>query len=204
MFKKIFSAFSVLVGKIHWKQRRAITETQKEQIMEMLKENYYVICTRRSNHLSTYAIAIGHFFLTGKFGRYGHVLLNLEDDVSSEDDFRLVEAVGVGTKFSTFDEVFGDVDGVCLLKPKAMTIDEWTGLLDVAKSQEGKPYDTLFDMKNDQALSCVELVRLILKASPHYNVDFANFEAMVNKRLNLTPQMFRDCSDFEPVLEIRR
>lgn len=202
MFKQIFSAISVLIGKIHWKQRKPLSAVEKQQIMDLLKTDYYIICTRRSNHLSTYAISLGHFLMTGKFGRYGHVLLNFEDTVSSVDDFRLIEAVGVGTKFSTFEEVFGDIDGVCLMKPIAMTIDEWTGLLDTAKNQVGKPYDTLFDLKTDSALSCVELVRNILKTSPNYETDFAAFEQMVKRSMNLTPQMFRDCSDFEPVLEI--
>jgi hypothetical protein len=203
MFNKLFSAIANWIGTVQWQQRHGLTDVEKQQVMEMLKKDYYVIMTRNSNHLATYAISIANFFICGKFGYYGHVLLNLEDQVQGVQDFRLAEAIGVGTKFSTFDQVFGDIDGVCLMKPRSMTIDEWTGLLDKAKSEMGKPYDTLFDIKNDQALSCVELTRDVLMAEPNYKTDFANFEALVASSKNLTPQMFRDCIDFEPVLEIK-
>jgi hypothetical protein len=130
--------------------------------------------------------------------------MNLEDEVKDPNDFRLIEAVGTGTRFATFEDVFGDPDAVLLLKPKSMTTDEWTGLLDAGKTYLGRPYDTLFDLKNDKALSCVELVRDILKAVPDYYLDFACFEDMLKAYTNLTPDMFAMCPDFEPVYKVAR
>lgn len=204
MFRKLFSVIAKWIGTVRWAQRAKLTEVEKQQIMDMVTKDYYIICTHSSNHLSTYAIAISDFFLRGKFSYYSHVLLNLEDQVTAASDFRFVEAIGSGVEYSTFDQVFGDIDGVCLMKPKSMKVEEWTTVLDKAKTEVGKPYDTLFDYKNDQALSCVELVRNSLMATSNYHTDFMNFEAMISKTANLTPQMFRDCADFEPVLEIKR
>jgi hypothetical protein len=76
--------------------------------------------------------------------------------------------------------------------------------MDKAMTEIGKPYDSLFDLKNDNALSCVELGRTALMAEPNYYTNFANFEEMIRKRKNLTPQMFYECPDFEVVYEIRK
>ena len=203
-FGWLINGFSTLVGKINWKQRHPITAEDRQMIMEMLKHDYYIITTRHSNHLSLYAISLAGFIGTGKWSTYGHVCMNMENTVETKDDFRLVEAVGVGSKYSTFDEVFDECDGVALLKPKSMQAEHWTSVLDKAKTEVGKPYDTLFDLANDKAVSCVELVRDALQGEPDYATDFANFDKMIAKINNLTPQMFRDCSDFEVVYEVRR
>jgi uncharacterized protein YycO len=129
--------------------------------------------------------------------------MNLEDEVNSDNDFRLIEATGSGTHYSPFDLVFR-VHGVVLLKPKNMSAEHWTKVMDKANSELGKPYDSLFDLRNDQRLSCVELVRSALMAEPDYEKNFANFEAMIKSRKNLTPQMFYECEDFEIVYEVRR
>lgn len=192
------------IGKVSWKQTSQINAEDKAALMEILKRDYYIIATRRRNYLSCWAIAISNFFLTGKFGFYSHVLMNLEDEVNSPDDFRLVEATGTGTHYSTFDEVFNGVDSVCLLSPKGMSIEEWTQAMDKVKTLIGKPYDRLYDLSNENALSCVELVRSALKANPDYSVKFLNFESEIIKRKNLTPQMFVDCKDFQKNFEVKR
>lgn len=203
-FGWLINAIATLIGKINWKQTHPITELDKSTIMALLARNYYIIATRHSNHLSTYAISLAGFCATGKFSTYGHVCMNLEGDNPGVEDFRLVEAIGTGSKYSTFDEVFGDCDGVALLKPVAMSAEEWTAVLDKAKTEVGKPYDTLFDLADDTKVSCVELVRDALEGEPNYHQDFTNFEQMISKINNLTPQMFRDCPDFEVVYEVKR
>ena len=201
--KKILSKFVDFIGKIEWPSSNFITIDEQEKIKEMLKPNYYIILTRRSNHLSTFFISLAHFFLRLKFGHYAHVLMNLEDEVNTSEDFRLIEALGTGVQYSTFDKVF-DVHSVALLKPKSMSVERWTAVLDAANNQLGKPYDTLFDLTTDTNVSCVEMVRNALMADPDYYVNFAEFERMINKTKNLTPQMFYECKDFEVVYEIRR
>lgn len=203
-FGWLVNCCSTIIGKINWKQKHPLSQEDKDKISAMLEKDYYIITTRHSNHLSLYAISLAGWLGTGKWSAYGHVCMNLEDQVETNDDFRIVEAVGEGSKYSTFGEVFGDADGVCLLKPRTMTIDHWTEVLDKAKTEVGKPYDTLFDLANDKAVSCVELVRDALQGEPHYKEDFPEFEKMISKINNLTPQMFRDCPDFEVVYEIRK
>lgn len=191
------------VGKVHWKGRNFLTEDDKKLLRDSLKPNYYIILTRRRNHLSTFFTGLANYLLQGKWGFWSHALMNAEDEVKSVDDFRLVEAVGVGVKYTPFDEVF-DVNSVVLLKPKNMSDEYWTDIMDRLKEQIGKKYDTLFDIASDKELSCVELVRVALMAEPNYAENFANFEAMIVKNKNLTPQMFYDCPDFEHYLEIYR
>ena len=204
MFNELKTTIAGWIGKVQWKQKSGIRSTDLETISSMLKPNYYIILTRRSNHLSTYFISLANLLLTGKWGFYSHVLMNLEDEVKSEDDFRLIEATGTGVHYSTFNEVFVGINAVALLKPKSMTPLEWTKVMDKAMTELGKPYDSLFDLKNDQALSCVELVRAALMATDNYSTNFANFEADIAKSKNLAPEMFRTCADFEVVYEIRR
>ncbi len=198
------------LGKIHWSTKTHISYEDQEKIRDMLVGNYFVILSHRKNHLSTYMVCLANFVLTFKWGYWSHALMNLEDKVADKSDFRivgmtdraLIESTGNGVHYTPFDQVF-DAHGIALLKPKTMTLEKWTGVLDKAKAQLGKPYDTLFDLTNDQALSCVELVRVVLQAEPNYETDFANFEAMIKKSKNLSPQMFADCEDFEIVFEAR-
>lgn len=183
----------------NWKRRYYLSNESKHIIREKLTSDYYLIVTRKSNFISTYLIVLAHFLLTGRRGFYSHILMNVENDVHSDSDFMLVEAITTGVKYSTFNEVFNQVDAVGLIKPKHLTIDEWTVILDKARLQVGKPYDTLFDLRNDKALSCVELIRVALQNEPNYERNFSNFERMIKKYGNLTPQMFVECQDFEVV-----
>lgn len=203
LIQKIENAIVTLIGKIHWKEKNLITAAEQQEIRSRLVSDYYIILTRNNSHLSTYAISISNFFLTGKWGYWGHALMNFEDEVTTDADFKLIESVGVGVRYGTFDEVF-QTNSVALLKPKHMDIGDWTLILDKAKSDVGKPYDTLFDLQQDKALSCVELVRDALKADPSYSTSFAHFEEMVQKYDRITPEMFYTCEDFEIAYEVRR
>jgi hypothetical protein len=191
------------IGKISWTSFVEITPIEKLKIKRLLETNYYIIVTRRTNHLSTYFIGLSEVFLRFKFGYWAHAVMNLEDTVTVETDFRIMEATGKGVHYTEFDKVF-DVQSVALLIPRSMTVEDWTSILDKAKEQLGKPYDTLFNIADDSKISCIELVRTILKDLPDYDVKFKNFEAMIAKSKNVTPQMLYDCKDFEVVFEIRK
>ena len=41
-------------------------------------------------------------------------------------------------------------------------------------------------------------------AEPNYATDFANFEALLAQYGELTPNMIRDCPDFEVIFEVAR
>lgn len=199
----MFQGIILPIGKIHWKTKKELSPEDKQKIMDLLKDNYFIILSRRTNHLSTYFVSLAEFITRKKFAYWSHALMNLEDEVTSEIDFRLMEATGTGVHYSTFAEVF-DVQATVLLKPKSMDITEWTQTLDDAKAQLGKEYDTLLDIYDSSKLSCIEMVRKILMGNPNYSSDFANFEKMIAEIDNVTPQMLYDCSDFEIVLEIRK
>lgn len=201
--KELIEKVVLWIGNIHWKFTDGLTGKELDEIEKRLIPDYYIILTRRKNHLSTYFIMLSYILLKGKFGYYSHALMNLEDEVTEEKDFRLIEATGKGVHYSTFAEVF-DCHSVALLKPKNMSLEEWTEVMDKARTELGKPYDTLFDLKTDKELSCVELVRVALQALPDYETRFANFEKMIKTKNNLHPQMFYDCDDFEVVFEVRK
>jgi hypothetical protein len=191
------------VGKVTWHLKDGLTEKDKAELYKLLADDYYIILTRRRNHLSTYFTSLGNFLLTGKFGFWTHTLMNLEDEVDSKDDFRLIEAVSAGVQYSHFDDVF-NVNAVALLKPKRVSLEQWTAAMDASKEFLGRRYDTLFDLANENKMSCVEVVRAALMRIPGYHALFTNFEARVSKKKNLTPQMYRDSDDFEVVYEVRR
>jgi uncharacterized protein YycO len=206
MFAKIENFISTIIGKINWTVPvyETLRHHEVDEIRQKLKDNYYIILSRHSGHLSTYAIAFAHLVLTGKWGYYGHAFLNVENEVKTDSDYKFMEATGKGVHYSDWAEAFDSQTGsVALLKPKSMSIEHWTAVMDKARTELGKPYDTLFDLTNDRALSCVELVRAALQAEPNYASDFANFEAMIAKNRNLDPQMFMECADFEVVYEVR-
>jgi hypothetical protein len=203
LWKSFIDFVVITIGKVHWGYKNRLTPNELEDIRQLLISNYYIILTHRNNHLSTFFVSLGNFLLTGKWSYWAHALMNLENEVKTDRDFRLIEATGNGIHYSPFELVFR-VHGVALLKPKSMSTEHWTKIMDKARSELGKPYDSLFDLRNDNALSCVELVRTALMAEPDYAANFAEFESMISKNKNLTPQMFYDCSDFEVVYEVRR
>lgn len=203
LFGPLISIIVTIIGKINWTQTKGISDMDKATIATLLKDNYYIILTRHSNHLSTYMINLSDYFLLGKMGYWSHGLLNIEGIVANNSDFQLLESTSLGVRIDSFDMIFGDCSAVTLLKPTKMTIDKWTATVETAKGDIGKAYDTLYDLAQSQKLSCVELVRHILKAEPTYATDFANLEALAQKNGEITPQMFYGCPDFEVVYEVR-
>ena len=212
LLSNIEDVFVKFIGRMNWTLKNGLTLDEQQIIREKLTTDYYVILTRNKSHLAAYAISFGDFLTTGKFGYWAHGLMNFEDKVNGDsdfklvntygDDFTLIQSTGPGVAYATFLDVFTCSSAV-LLKPKHMPIDAWSAILDKAKTELGKPYDTLYDMSQDQKLSCVELVRQALMADPTYATNFANFEAMVQKYKRITPQMLYDCDDFEVAYEIR-
>jgi Permuted papain-like amidase enzyme, YaeF/YiiX, C92 family len=209
MKRNLFQRIQILVikimAKITWSEHDGIPEADRVELRKMFAADYYIVATRRDNYLSSWFMNLGHWFLTGRWGYYTHVLMNTEDEVKTDDDFRFIEATGDGTHYSTLEDVLDGIESISLLKPKSMTVAEWTLCLDKAKTYLGLPYDNLFDLVNDEEINCVELVRNALMALPDYETRFAAFEAIVKKEKGkLTPTMFAECPDFEIVYTIKR
>lgn len=181
-----------------------LEEADHDQIRRILKDNYLTILTRRKSHLSSHLISLGSWFLTRRGSHYTHVLVNVEGDLEGHLGFKLLEATGEkGVDFSTFMEVF-DCDSVALMKPKGVTLEEWTVVLDHAKDNLGKPYDSLFDITSENQLSCVELIIWGLKKLPNYEQRFPKLVQMIAEAKTLTPHMFYNSGEFDVVWEVRR
>jgi len=177
-----------------------------DKIQTTLAKNYHIILTRNDSHLSTYLVSLGNKVATGKWGYFGHALMNLEgeDNPDPAHGFRLMEATRAGVHYSGFYEVFA-CDSVALLRPKGFSHDAWTAVMDKALAELGRPYDNDFDLTNDKSLSCVELVRAALQALPDYELKFSALEKMIKEHGdNLTPDMLYECPDLDIVFEIRR
>lgn len=208
LFKKLFTNFKIccasFVGKIEWHTTRVTNPADLDIVRARLKDNYYIILTRHEGHLSSFAIALAHFLVTGRWGYYAHVLLNIEDEVLTDDDYQFLQSTIAGVKYAKFDEVFDQQGGsIALLKPRHVTLEEWTAILDKSRTNIGKPYDLAMDPSQDEKLNCVGLVRNSLQGNPNYEEDFASLEARVKKYKALSPQMLYECPDMEIVWEKR-
>jgi hypothetical protein len=204
IWTQIKSVASTIIGKINWTTSRVIDPDKLKEVQQLLAENNYIILTRHNGHLSTYAISLAHWLLTGKKGFYSHALLNVEDTVSTTDDYEFIQATAPGVAYAGFDAVFDQqVGAVCLLKPKTMKIEEWSDVVGKAKTDLGKPYDLALDPAQTAALDCVELVRNALQGEPNYSIDYADLEKAIAKYDALDPQMYYECPDFEIVWENR-
>ncbi len=209
----MYKFFIKLLGKIKWEglycrlygRKFQLTLEDWYRIKEVLSTGYFIVLTRRKTHLSTYACSIAHFFLTGKFGYYSHALVNVEGDRASYGfpDFKFVEAIGTGVQLSKWDQVL-NVDAICVLKPRWYTVEEFDKNISDVLQDIGKKYDVDFKIYDDAEMSCVELARSRMTTLPDYYEKMRVFEYMIASEKNLTPQMFRDCPDFEVLLEIRK
>lgn len=203
MFERTRAFIVQLIGKINWNVGEyKVTPEEHAHMRSLLEKNYYIVLTRHDGHLSTFSVNLAHWVLTGRWGYYTHALMNLEGAVKNDSDFRLIEANGVGVHYSNFKDVFS-CDSIALLKPKSMDIELWSYVLDKVQTHVGKPYDSLFDLTQDQRFSCVSLIRNALMAYPNYEINFANFEDMVKRANNVDPNMLYNCPDFEVVWETR-
>ena len=210
---KLWNGLMDIFASIHWPRTQAVinggvyyklTEADHDRIREILSKNYLIILTRRKSHLTTYLIALVSGIVDHKISHYTHALMNVEGDLDGHIGYKLIEATGVGVHYSTFMEVF-DCDSVALLSPKGISLEEWTKVLDEVKNDLGKGYDTLFDISNDQKVSCVEMVYWGLKALPNFEQRFPKLVALIRERgNNLTPQMLYDTGELEVVFEVRR
>lgn len=209
LWKGLLNIFS----SIHWNRTSAmfnngiyykLEEPDHDKLREMLKDNYFVILTRRRCHLTTYLIALASLVAAGKPSHYTHALMNVEGDLDGHLGYKLIEATGVGVHYSTFMQVF-DCDSVVLLSPKGMTPEAWTAVMDNVKAKLGEEYDDFFDISEDKSVSCVEMVYWGLKSLPDYQTRFPELIKLIETHGNdLTPQMLYDCGDLDVAFEVRR
>lgn len=213
MLKKIYEYILDLISQTTFRTLRTLMYGKPysldihdwKQIHSILSSGYYIILTADKSHLSSWSVRLLGLVLMGKVSDYSHALVNIEpdQDTYSYSEFKFIEAIGTGVKVSNWYEVF-NCDTVCILKPKYYSTEELNLALAGAYTQVGKKYDKYFDLNDGSALSCVEVVRQQLKQLPYYEDRMRVFEFMIQHYRNLTPQMFRNCPDFEVLLEIKR
>lgn len=224
MFKKIVNFISLkILSPINWGRLKFLltgreydlTPAEREHARGMMQENYYLWVSRRETHLTSYLIGFADFVLAlwawlrvgfkgkrPKFGYWTHAFIDV--DVNGE---KLVEAISKGVVVSYFDDVF-NCDSVAALVPAYLTDNEWQNIShkmrEKALSFVGSEYDTVFNLKDDSKVSCIELLRAIMKAEvPNYELRFKHFEETIKNNKNVTPQMLYDSKSFRVVWEAR-
>lgn len=197
---------------IHWMKFRSlfndakafdVTYDEKKDIEAFLRTNNYFILTIHKSYLSTFMIRLMTLIKTGVWPDYCHILMNLEvGNKHDREGFSLMEALHDGVQYSGYSEVF-DCDNVCILKPKNITEDEWSVIMVGLNKQLGKAYDDAFNIKDNSRVSCVEMCLDALKELPNFEENFPHLSEMIKTVGNLTPQMYRDCRDFDVVYETK-
>ncbi len=209
---RALSKVMYLFSKIHWQRTAAVfnrgvyyraQEVDHDYLRHAMKTDYFIILTRRRSHLSTHLVSLASWLLGKGWSHYSHALMNVEGDIKNNVDYRFVEATAKGVHWSTFGQVF-DCDSICLLKPINFSVEAWTSALDAVKESIGKQYDNLFDITNEERLSCVELVYLALQRLPDYEMLFPHLTELLRNQDQLTPQMLYECPDLERIFEARR
>lgn len=209
---RVLSKVMYLFSKIHWQRTAAVFnrglyfrahESDHDFLRRVMKTDYFIVLTRRKSHLSTHLVSLASWLLGKGWSHYSHALMNVEGDIENNIDYRFVEATAKGVHWSTFGQVF-DCDSICLLKPVNYSVDAWTLALDAVRDSIGIKYDNLFDITNEERLSCVELIYMALQRLPDYQKLFPHLVELLKNNDQLTPQMLYECPDLERVFEVRR
>jgi hypothetical protein len=210
ILKVVTNFLKYFVSPVHWDyliflfkgKRPGITDNDKDFIYKSLKAQSFIILTRRSTHLTTYLITLGHRILTGHKGYWSHACMNVEgDEVESPREIVILESTGKGVTESGFDEVF-DCTSCSLLLPRYVSTRVWENAVAKAKKYVGFEYDSFGDLNSDVTINCVELILLAVKTIPDYEKSFSGLLAYVKKYKTLTPDMLEDCGSFTNFFEV--
>lgn len=222
MFRKLIDFVSLkLISPFNWSRIKFLITGRefnlfpedREYARRLMQLNDYLWVSRRRTHLTSYLISTADFLLAlslwarakfkGKRPRWGywtHAFL-------SDKNCKIFEAVAKGVQEAYFDDVF-DCDSVACLVPAFISPEEWRdvsgAVIEVARKQLGKKYDTIFNIADDSEVSCIELVRVALKTLPQYAERFKDFEQLIQQYKNVTPQMLYESKSFAVVWEVRR
>lgn len=195
------------IPKIKWnKIRRKLGwkpsgEIWQKLLCDSLDKGYYIILTEDRGALSSWGVKLLHFCLTFTWPRYTHALVNVEETTATK--YLFMEAINKGVWFADFNEVF-NCDSIVFLSPIWYTQEEFDATVADVYAEIGKDYDIKFNYDDETNRSCVEIARQRMMTLPGYFEKMRRFEYLIKCEKNLTPQMFRDCPDFQVVLEIKR
>lgn len=199
LFYKLWSIFPYIVSKIKiGKSSNILTVEDKQTITDILQKEPCVILTTSAPNLSSRTVKFMSKILTGKSAEYTHAVMSYYD--YEDDTFMLIESTNSGVHLSTFDEVFSNLDHVCVLEIKHKNEKELDKINKKLKSQLGKKYDNLFDYKNKDRVSCVEVVYHSIK-DRQFSQKYPMLDQLIKAENNIVPQMFKDCGDFKILFE---
>lgn len=197
----ILSMIGYGIGSIRWDFRKKdFKKHQHDILLETIKEGNYLILTKNKYTLSALVVSILSYIKTKEWPDYTHILISFKRE---NGKVGFVEATKNGVHYSDY-KMITDVSNICVIAPISINDKEWQKVLYKVEKQIGKKYDNLFDLNDNERLSCVELVRFSLQALHDYYDNFKCIENKIEKYGNLTPQMFRDSSDFNVILEMKK
>jgi len=208
LIKKIYDVFLKLLGKANWSgiyrivtgRNYGLTWEQHLAITKILSTKNCIIVTWRATNLSSYFVAFAHFFLTLRWERASHVLMNIEQiETFDQDQFSFIEAIGKGVIKSKFYDVF-NCERAVLLEPRYAV--DWDNVVDRAITNLNKEYDRYFNLADGSKMSCVEIVLDALKSEPDYDDKLHGIVAMIKNSGNLTPAMFLESGSFKVLLDV--
>jgi hypothetical protein len=117
-----------------------------------------------------------------------------------DDTFMLIESTNSGVHLSSFEEVFSNLDKVCVMEIKHKDEKELDKINRKLKNQLGKKYDNLFDYKDKERVSCVEVVYHSIR-DRQFAQKYPMLDKLIKTEKNIVPQMFKDCGDFKILFE---
>lgn len=180
-------------GVSHDLQSHNIAFSQLCVLMDQIDDA--IILTSDRSSLSSWGVKLLHFLLTGRLADYSHALLKV--------DGVFIEAVNSGVRYSSFDEIT-KCDSLVVLMPKYKSkmcfnkeaFSKWEAEV------IGKSYDKYFDLYDRSNMSCIEVVYDSLKIDRTID-KMKEFKKLLESTKNLTPQMLKDCSDFQIIYEFK-
>ena len=117
LFYKLWSVFPYITSKIKiGKSADILTEADKIVISDILQREPCVILTSSKSHLSSRMVKFMSKILTGKSADYTHAVMSYYD--YEDDTFMLIESTNSGVHLSSFEEVFSNIDKVCVMEIK--------------------------------------------------------------------------------------
>jgi len=84
-------------------------------------------------------------------------MLELQGQNELGDDFAVLEAIGEGVIFTSFEQSVGEADAVAVLRPR-LSEEALRDALSRALTHRGKEYDFDFDFETTDRLVCTELI----------------------------------------------
>jgi len=171
---EITPVVSMAISRFRFKERPPhrglISPTQLEELRAELKpgdilierRNWYISNSLLPGFWPHAALYLGSYEELAELGvaadpRAAPHMSDFQGQNELGDDFAVVEAIGEGVIFTSFEQSVGEADAVAVLRPN-LSEEELREALARALSHRGKEYDFDFDFQTTDRLVCTELV----------------------------------------------